>query len=121
MAALKWAIENRAVDIVQPDLHYYGGLIRSIRVSRMAELLKIPTTVHISGGFRDLSTSICCISHPELKISGIGRNISEISKATPTGLTRRCELKMERLQYLRRRFWCQCTVDTDRILEGSER
>lgn len=47
----KWAIENRAVDIVQPDLHYYGGLIRSIRVSRMAELLNIPTTVHISGGF----------------------------------------------------------------------
>ena len=39
------------MDIVQPDLHYYGGLIRSIRVSRMAELLKIPTTVHISGGF----------------------------------------------------------------------
>ncbi len=31
--------------------HYYGGLIRSIRVSRMAELLNIPTTVHISGGF----------------------------------------------------------------------
>lgn len=47
----KWAIENRAVDIVQPDLQYYGGLIRSIRVSRMAELLNIPTTVHISGGF----------------------------------------------------------------------
>lgn len=47
----RWAIENRAVDIVQPDLHYYGGLIRSIRVSRMAELLNIPTTVHISGGF----------------------------------------------------------------------
>ena len=47
----KWAIENRAVDIVQPDLHYYGGLIRSIRVSRMAELLNMPTTVHISGGF----------------------------------------------------------------------
>ena len=47
----QWAIENRAVDIVQPDLHYYGGLIRSIRVSRMAEVLNIPTTVHISGGF----------------------------------------------------------------------
>lgn len=47
----QWAIENRAVDIVQPDLHYYGGLIRSIRVSRMAELLNISTTVHISGGF----------------------------------------------------------------------
>lgn len=47
----QWAIQNRAVDIVQPDLHYYGGLIRSIRVSRMAELREMPTTVHISGGF----------------------------------------------------------------------
>ncbi len=44
-------IQNRGVDIVQPDLHYYGGLIRSLRVSRMADLAAIPTTVHISGGF----------------------------------------------------------------------
>jgi L-alanine-DL-glutamate epimerase-like enolase superfamily enzyme len=47
----KWMIEHRGVDIVQPDLHYYGGLIRSIRVARMAALAKMPTTVHISGGF----------------------------------------------------------------------
>jgi len=47
----RWMILNRAVDIVQPDLHYYGGMIRSIRVARMAALAKIPTTVHISGGF----------------------------------------------------------------------
>jgi len=47
----RWMIANRGVDIVQPDLHYYGGMIRSIRVARMAELAKMPTTVHISGGF----------------------------------------------------------------------
>ncbi len=47
----RWMIANRGVDIVQPDLHYYGGMIRSIRVARMAQLAKIPTTVHISGGF----------------------------------------------------------------------
>jgi L-alanine-DL-glutamate epimerase-like enolase superfamily enzyme len=47
----RWTIANRGVDIVQPDLHYYGGMIRSIRVARMAEVAKIPTTVHISGGF----------------------------------------------------------------------
>lgn len=28
----RWMIANRGVDVVQPDLHYYGGLIRSIRV-----------------------------------------------------------------------------------------
>jgi L-alanine-DL-glutamate epimerase-like enolase superfamily enzyme len=47
----RWMILNRGVDIVQPDLHYYGGMIRSIRVARMAALAKMPTTVHISGGF----------------------------------------------------------------------
>jgi L-alanine-DL-glutamate epimerase-like enolase superfamily enzyme len=46
----RWMIANRGVDIVQPDLHYYGGMIRSIRVARMAEAAKMPTTVHISGG-----------------------------------------------------------------------
>lgn len=47
----RWAIQNRGVDIVQPDLQYYGGLIRSTRVARMAALAGMPTTVHISGGF----------------------------------------------------------------------
>lgn len=47
----RWAIYNRGVDIVQPDLQYYGGLIRSTRVARMAALAGMPTTVHISGGF----------------------------------------------------------------------
>jgi L-alanine-DL-glutamate epimerase-like enolase superfamily enzyme len=47
----RWMIANRGVDIAQPDLQYYGGMIRSIRVARMAEAAKMPTTVHISGGF----------------------------------------------------------------------
>jgi L-alanine-DL-glutamate epimerase-like enolase superfamily enzyme len=47
----RWTIANRGVDIVQPDLFYYGGLIRSMRVARMAEVAGMPTTVHISGGF----------------------------------------------------------------------
>jgi L-alanine-DL-glutamate epimerase-like enolase superfamily enzyme len=44
-------IRDRVADIVQPDLFYYGGLIRSIRVARMAELCDMPTTPHLSGGF----------------------------------------------------------------------
>ncbi len=47
----RWMIQNRGVDIVQPDLHYYGGFIRSTRVARMADVAGMPTTVHISGGF----------------------------------------------------------------------
>jgi L-alanine-DL-glutamate epimerase-like enolase superfamily enzyme len=44
-------IRDHVADIVQPDLYYYGGLIRSIRVARMAELSDMPTTPHLSGGF----------------------------------------------------------------------
>jgi L-alanine-DL-glutamate epimerase-like enolase superfamily enzyme len=47
----RWMIYNRGVDIVQPDLQYYGGLIRSTHVAKMAALAGMPTTVHISGGF----------------------------------------------------------------------
>jgi len=47
----RWIIERRMADIVQPDLQYYGGLIRSLRVAHMADVAGMPTTVHISGGF----------------------------------------------------------------------
>ena len=47
----RWMIANRGVDIVQPDLLYHGGLVRSMRVARMAALAHMPATVHISGGF----------------------------------------------------------------------
>lgn len=46
----EWMIGNRAVDIVQPDLHYFGGYIRATRVARMAEAAGMPCTVHMSGG-----------------------------------------------------------------------
>ena len=44
-------IKQRVADIVQPDLYYYGGLIRSLRVARMAEAANLQTTPHLSGGF----------------------------------------------------------------------
>jgi L-alanine-DL-glutamate epimerase-like enolase superfamily enzyme len=44
-------IANHAVDIVQPDLYYYGGMTRSIRVARMAALARMPISVHLSDGF----------------------------------------------------------------------
>ncbi|MEM0945733.1 MAG: mandelate racemase/muconate lactonizing enzyme family protein, partial [Pseudomonadota bacterium] len=39
-------IEMRAVDIVQPDVMYLGGLCRTLRVCRMAEAAGIPVTPH---------------------------------------------------------------------------
>ena len=47
----QWMIRNHVSDIVQPDLYYYGGLVRSLRVARMAEQAGLATTVHLSGGF----------------------------------------------------------------------
>jgi L-alanine-DL-glutamate epimerase-like enolase superfamily enzyme len=46
----RWMIENRCVDIVQPDLFYFGGLCRSIKVARMAEAAGMESTPHMSGG-----------------------------------------------------------------------
>jgi L-alanine-DL-glutamate epimerase-like enolase superfamily enzyme len=41
-------IARNVLQIVQPDLHYYGGFIRTTRVARMAEKANIPITIHIS-------------------------------------------------------------------------
>jgi len=50
-ARFEMCIRERVADIMQPDLFYYGGLIRSIRVARMAAVRDMPTTAHLSGGF----------------------------------------------------------------------
>jgi L-alanine-DL-glutamate epimerase-like enolase superfamily enzyme len=46
----RWMIEHRGVDVVQPDLFYFGGFIRSIRVARMAAAAGLPCTPHMSDG-----------------------------------------------------------------------
>ncbi|WP_169977226.1 mandelate racemase/muconate lactonizing enzyme family protein [Tautonia rosea] len=64
----RWMIANRGVDIVQPDLHYYGGFIRSMRVARMAHAAGMGCTPHMSGsglGFLDAAHFVSCIPNPE--------------------------------------------------------
>ncbi|WP_299371852.1 mandelate racemase/muconate lactonizing enzyme family protein [uncultured Kiloniella sp.] len=39
-------IQDRVVDIVQPDICYMGGITRSLEVAKMAEAAKIPCTLH---------------------------------------------------------------------------
>ena len=46
----RWMIANDAVQIVQPDTYYFGGMIRSLRVARMAAAFGIHCTPHMSGG-----------------------------------------------------------------------
>src|ERR1017187_4759046 len=47
----RWLIANHGADIVQPYLYYYGGLIRSIKVARMAAVAGLPIALDLSGGF----------------------------------------------------------------------
>jgi L-alanine-DL-glutamate epimerase-like enolase superfamily enzyme len=46
----RWLIANDAVRIVQPDNYYFGGMIRSMQVARMAAALGKTCTPHMSGG-----------------------------------------------------------------------
>lgn len=47
--SLEWQLAADAIQIVQPDLIYFGGLIRAMRVARMAEVLGRKCVPHISG------------------------------------------------------------------------
>ena len=50
MHAFRWLIANNAFDILQPDLFYFGGMIRSMKVARMAEAAGKTVTPHMSEG-----------------------------------------------------------------------
>ncbi len=46
LAVWRRMIDMRAVDVVQPDVCYLGGLTRTLRVARMAEEAGLPCTPH---------------------------------------------------------------------------
>lgn len=43
-------IETGTAQVIQPDLLYFGGLIRSMKVARMAAVAGLDCTPHMSGG-----------------------------------------------------------------------
>ncbi len=45
----RWLIANDALDIVQPDMFYFGGMIRSVKVANMAHSVGKQCVPHISG------------------------------------------------------------------------
>jgi len=49
MRNFRWLIKEDALDIVQPDIFYFGGMIRSMKVARMADAKDKPCIPHISG------------------------------------------------------------------------
>lgn len=42
----KWMIDNKALDLIQPDLMYNGGILRTIRLANYAGEKGIPITTH---------------------------------------------------------------------------
>ncbi len=46
----RWLIAHDAIQIVQPDNYYFGGMIRSMKVARMAAAFGKSCTPHMSGG-----------------------------------------------------------------------
>ncbi len=49
MHQFRWLIANDGLDIVQPDMFYFGGMVRSMKVARMAEAFDKVCVPHISG------------------------------------------------------------------------
>ena len=67
MRNFRWLIGNRALDIVQPDIFYFGGMVRSMKVARMAEVYGMPCTPHISGsglGYLYMMHFVAAIPNP---------------------------------------------------------
>ena len=46
----RWLIANDGIEVVQPDNYYFGGLIRSMKVARMAAAFGKHLVPHMSGG-----------------------------------------------------------------------
>ena len=58
-----------AVDIVQPDVMYMGGMVRTLEVARMAAAAGLPVTPHAA----NLSLVTLCTMHLLLAIPNAGK------------------------------------------------
>lgn len=50
MHGFRYLAGNEVFQILQPDIFYFGGMIRTMKVARMAEAAGLRITPHISGG-----------------------------------------------------------------------
>ena len=84
----RWLIANDAVQIVQPDMYYFGGMIRCMKVARMAAAFGKSCTPHMSGGglgflymMHFVSPLANAMPHHEFK--GLGTNVQFECKTSP--------------------------------------
>lgn len=84
----RWMIEHRAVDVVQPDLFYFGGFIRSLRVARMAAAAGMACTPHMSDGglgYLYVAHFASCVPNagPFQEYKGRGQDLPVTSDTSP--------------------------------------
>jgi L-alanine-DL-glutamate epimerase-like enolase superfamily enzyme len=84
----RWLLANDGLDIVQPDNYYFGGLIRSMKVARMAAAFSKSIIPHMSGGGLGYLYNIHFVSavpnageHHEFK--GLRTNVQFECKTSP--------------------------------------
>jgi len=49
MRNYRWLISHKAFQIVQPDMFYFGGMVRCMRATRMSAAMGLTCTPHVSG------------------------------------------------------------------------
>jgi L-alanine-DL-glutamate epimerase-like enolase superfamily enzyme len=84
----RWLIANDAVRIVQPDNYYFGGMIRSLQVARMAAAFGKTCTPHMSGGglgFLYMAHFVSALPNatPHHEFKGLGTNVPFECKTSP--------------------------------------
>jgi L-alanine-DL-glutamate epimerase-like enolase superfamily enzyme len=84
----RWLIANDAVQIVQPDNYYFGGMIRSMQVARMAAAFGKSCTPHMTGGglgflYMMHFVSVLPNATPHHEFKGLGTNVQFDCKTAP--------------------------------------
>jgi len=80
MHNFRWLIGNKALQIVQPDMFYFGGMIRSMKIAQMAHAARIRCIPHISGsglGYLYMMHFVSAIPNagPYHEFKGFSKNI----------------------------------------------
>jgi len=84
----RWLIANDAVQVVQPDNYYFGGVIRSMQVARMAAAFGKSCTPHMSGGglgflYMMHFVSVLPNAAPHHEFKGLGSNVKFDCRTSP--------------------------------------
>jgi L-alanine-DL-glutamate epimerase-like enolase superfamily enzyme len=88
----RWLIAHDGLQIVQPDNYYFGGMIRSMQVARMARAFGKDCTPHMSGGGLGFLYMVHFVSAlpnacPHHEFKGLRTNVRFECKTSPLTVT----------------------------------